>query len=297
MDHSSQLYTLFTRSVESLKRTLEEYFNNLEQLNKTKQLEKSLKNSKTRKTLDQQCENVLASANQLHEKHEVLLNEPKQGSRESLGSSPGTPKGSDEKLTTPNRNYSTNNFFTNANNIPKPVTKTPSGAPRGKESTDWLFLNINRAQAETILLECNEGAFLVRSSSIQGCYALSRWKPGSNPEHYIIAPCAEGYLIQDCLDTNTYPTLNDLIASTFELNDYRPVGDVKRRISSPGKFNTESLGTQFQNMSINVEQPKAQPQVNIPPPPDSNWKEARAPDGRIYYYNIVTKKTSWTKPT
>ena len=26
------------------------------------------------------------------------------------------------------------------------------------------------------------------------------------------------------------------------------------------------------------------------------WQEATAPDGRKYYYNPQTKKTSWTKP-
>jgi hypothetical protein len=33
----------------------------------------------------------------------------------------------------------------------------------------------------------------------------------------------------------------------------------------------------------------------IPPLP-SLWQEARAPDGRIYYYNTQTKATQWTKP-
>lgn len=27
-----------------------------------------------------------------------------------------------------------------------------------------------------------------------------------------------------------------------------------------------------------------------------DWKEATAPDGRTYYYNVVTKETTWTKP-
>jgi hypothetical protein len=27
-----------------------------------------------------------------------------------------------------------------------------------------------------------------------------------------------------------------------------------------------------------------------------DWREAKAPDGRTYYYNAVTKDTSWTKP-
>jgi WW domain-containing protein len=26
------------------------------------------------------------------------------------------------------------------------------------------------------------------------------------------------------------------------------------------------------------------------------WKEAKAPDGRVYYYNTQTKATTWTKP-
>ena len=26
------------------------------------------------------------------------------------------------------------------------------------------------------------------------------------------------------------------------------------------------------------------------------WKRAVADDGRVYYYNAVTKETSWTKP-
>ena len=33
----------------------------------------------------------------------------------------------------------------------------------------------------------------------------------------------------------------------------------------------------------------------IPPLP-ALWQEARAPDGRVYYYNTQTKATQWTKP-
>lgn len=36
--------------------------------------------------------------------------------------------------------------------------------------------------------------------------------------------------------------------------------------------------------------------MNGIPPTPSQWLEARAPDGRSYYYNSVTKETSWTKP-
>lgn len=38
------------------------------------------------------------------------------------------------------------------------------------------------------------------------------------------------------------------------------------------------------------------PPGGLPPPNDSLWQEHRTPDGRLYYYNPVTKDTQWTKP-
>jgi hypothetical protein len=31
-------------------------------------------------------------------------------------------------------------------------------------------------------------------------------------------------------------------------------------------------------------------------PPGAAWQEHRTPDGRVYYYNALTKVTQWTKP-
>jgi len=31
--------------------------------------------------------------------------------------------------------------------------------------------------------------------------------------------------------------------------------------------------------------------------PPALWSEARNAEGRVYYYNTVTKATQWTKPT
>ena len=30
--------------------------------------------------------------------------------------------------------------------------------------------------------------------------------------------------------------------------------------------------------------------------PPGLWKEARNPEGRVYYYNTITNVTQWTKP-
>lgn len=35
---------------------------------------------------------------------------------------------------------------------------------------------------------------------------------------------------------------------------------------------------------------------NIPPPMLAEWTEHKAPDGRIYYYNNITKQSAWEKP-
>lgn len=38
--------------------------------------------------------------------------------------------------------------------------------------------------------------------------------------------------------------------------------------------------------------------MNAPfaPPGAAAWQEHRTPDGRVYYYNPLTKVTQWTKP-
>eukprot|EP00962_Isochrysis_galbana_P020119 scaffold5874_cov140-Isochrysis_galbana.AAC.1 len=36
--------------------------------------------------------------------------------------------------------------------------------------------------------------------------------------------------------------------------------------------------------------------AEAPPPLPAGWKEARAPDGRVYFYHAATKATSWKRP-
>lgn len=36
--------------------------------------------------------------------------------------------------------------------------------------------------------------------------------------------------------------------------------------------------------------------MGLHPPPSALWQEARNAEGRVYYYNTITKATQWTKP-
>lgn len=38
------------------------------------------------------------------------------------------------------------------------------------------------------------------------------------------------------------------------------------------------------------------PPPGFPPPSSCEWTEHKAPDGRTYYYNNITKQSAWEKP-
>lgn len=38
------------------------------------------------------------------------------------------------------------------------------------------------------------------------------------------------------------------------------------------------------------------PPPGFPPPASCEWTEHKAPDGRTYYYNNITKQSAWEKP-
>lgn len=47
----------------------------------------------------------------------------------------------------------------------------------------------------------------------------------------------------------------------------------------------------------NFPPPMVIPQQEVSPQGDGDkWTEHKAPDGRIYYYNGITKQSSWQKP-
>ena len=96
-----------------------------------------------------------------------------------------------------------------------------------KDSKEWYYGSINRLESEGILDKCPENSFLVRTSSVPGCYALSRCTVSTKVFiHYVITPVTDGYSVQNACppDSTVYQTLGDLVANTPVLTGYTPAG-------------------------------------------------------------------------
>jgi len=79
---------------------------------------------------------------------------------------------------------------------------------------DWFMGNISRVDAEKILLGCGVDCFLVRNSSVERCYALSKYFVASKSFiHFIISPTQSGgYHLKECAeDSASYASLEQLI--------------------------------------------------------------------------------------
>jgi len=98
-------------------------------------------------------------------------------------------------------------------------------------SKDWYYGDISRPDAEKILISCGTMCFLVRTSSVEHCYALSKFfSDTSHFIHYIIAPTPTGYGLKDCLDdTASYATLDDLINNTPVIRGFISVGKLAKK--------------------------------------------------------------------
>eukprot|EP01114_Cavostelium_apophysatum_P009152 TRINITY_DN2222_c0_g1_i1.p1 TRINITY_DN2222_c0_g1~~TRINITY_DN2222_c0_g1_i1.p1 ORF type:complete len:799 (-),score=216.79 TRINITY_DN2222_c0_g1_i1:869-2980(-) len=98
-------------------------------------------------------------------------------------------------------------------------------------SKDWYLGSISRVDAEKLLLSCGGDVFLVRTSSVEGCYALSKYFTSTKSFiHFIIAPTKGGYGLKDCGDdTKSYESLDDLIANSPVTNGFTSVGKFSKK--------------------------------------------------------------------
>ena len=76
---------------------------------------------------------------------------------------------------------------------------------------------------------------------------------------------------------------------------------LKIRVKSSYKCtHTQQLVIQSQQQ---MPAPTPLPLASLPPPPPTdlslpqNWRTARDPQGKVYYYHVITRKSQWVRPT
>lgn len=61
------------------------------------------------------------------------------------------------------------------------------------EKEPWFFGSINRGDSEDLLRSCGHNSFLIRESSIKGCYACSLYSTSTQDfVHTLIVPSQTG---------------------------------------------------------------------------------------------------------
>jgi hypothetical protein len=100
------------------------------------------------------------------------------------------------------------------------------------ERQSWFFSKISRDEAESILRQCAIGTFLVRYSSVQGCFAVSIYGPPTTlqtePEiaHTLIVPCITTpgqtqYQMENHPELGSFDDVSKLVEATLMIN-YQP---------------------------------------------------------------------------
>jgi len=99
----------------------------------------------------------------------------------------------------------------------------------------WYFGSISRTDAEQLLIACKVNALLVRTSSMQGCYAVSTYDCSTPGKHYFIHylvlfdEAKGGFKLEESpIDTNIYSSLTSLINESPVFAMYEPAGKFKK---------------------------------------------------------------------
>ena len=106
-----------------------------------------------------------------------------------------------------------------------PPTPTKSNYSELPAVSEWYFGPITRQEAEDILKSIGGDSFLIRTSStIPGCYVLSRWTAADETMiHYIVKPAGGGYEITDCpTDYGKYLSLAHMVEASPTVKNYTP---------------------------------------------------------------------------
>jgi len=131
----------------------------------------------------------------------------------------------------------------------------------------------------------NQGC-LFRHDEIEGKGKIEQPAKAIPPEVMLFGMEAQGVLHK--AGTNT---LSEVTKAAKQWAESR-----KTEIEAEEKVAAD-MQAAMEQASAGAGQDATQTPVGARAPLPAGWKEAKAPDGRVYYYNSVTKATMWTRPT
>eukprot|EP01119_Soliformovum_irregulare_P002844 TRINITY_DN1309_c1_g1_i1.p1 TRINITY_DN1309_c1_g1~~TRINITY_DN1309_c1_g1_i1.p1 ORF type:complete len:1067 (-),score=334.98 TRINITY_DN1309_c1_g1_i1:55-3186(-) len=96
----------------------------------------------------------------------------------------------------------------------------------------WFFESMDRVTAQDSLKSTGNPSFLIRTSSVPGCYALSKWSPIDGFIHHIVARNnSHRWFIEDAPDSFDYETLEELVLNSQVLRGFTPVGALQAMLN------------------------------------------------------------------
>jgi hypothetical protein len=100
--------------------------------------------------------------------------------------------------------------------LQKRTLPTPPPGKLDPSKLPFFYGNLDRSSAEHMVSTYGRDCLMLRASSVKDCFALTTFsKAQQTIMHYLVYPRSNGgFSIQDSEDTNTYPSLTELVAKS-----------------------------------------------------------------------------------
>eukprot|EP01119_Soliformovum_irregulare_P006204 TRINITY_DN1800_c0_g3_i1.p1 TRINITY_DN1800_c0_g3~~TRINITY_DN1800_c0_g3_i1.p1 ORF type:complete len:1273 (-),score=487.08 TRINITY_DN1800_c0_g3_i1:23-3841(-) len=170
----------------------------------------------------------------------------------------------------------------NFNNPPMPVPTSQELSPL------WYYEDINRADTERLLSSSGQNALLIRTSSVPGNFALSRYDASSETfSHQLIAQAPGGFRIEDSPNDNSiYPSIQAVVSTSPDCSGFIPMGLLIPRDPKDFSDQRKTTGRQApqvptfpERSNLNARPARGAPRpfqsVNIPRPQNSDLGNPR----------------------
>jgi len=105
---------------------------------------------------------------------------------------------------------------------------TPSNIGGIRLNPLWFYGEMSRSDAETRLKAFpSVNVFLIRYSSSVQSYTISKWLPAKQKFYHCIvraSPSDGKFRLEESLDKDSYPSLEDVVAKSSEVRGFTPLG-------------------------------------------------------------------------